>query len=298
MASNPNRIESALLEVTRSMEAAKSLLSAVHKKSKSNLDAVKSIQNLREELQLILSSVDEVAHPQFLFDPTSPKTAARIVAIVLASQPLKPLSALTEFYGSGVYAIYYRGKFDAYKPLAEADHPIYVGKADPKDKMATTPVEQGTTLWERLKEHRNVIKKIKDSDTVVLDDFYCRFLVVQTGFQLAAEAALIEYFKPIWNKETNVCHGIAMHGDDPGTRKNKRAPWHTLHPGVPWAWKPITVEFDGEKITKPVPDQYSKDQIRENIKQHFIKNPPHQSIEDLIRDFTFDMIQFASESGI
>jgi hypothetical protein len=56
------------------------------------------------------------------------------------------LSAISEFYGAGVYAIYYRGDYEHYRPLSGADHPIYVGKADPRNLLAKDAVAQGVKL--------------------------------------------------------------------------------------------------------------------------------------------------------
>jgi len=49
----------------------------------------------------------------------------------------------TEFVGAGVYALFYNGDFEAYKPVSGTDRPIYVGKAVPegarKGRRSTTP---------------------------------------------------------------------------------------------------------------------------------------------------------------
>ena len=55
--------------------------------------------------------------------------------------------------------------------------------------------------------------------------------------QNGAENYLIDLFKPIWNSEIGICYGFGKHGDDPGTRKNLRSPWDSLHPGRDWAYR-------------------------------------------------------------
>ena len=152
--------------------------------------------------------------------------------ITMIAQPRKPLANDERFYGSGVYAIYYNGAFPAYKAISKKEHPIYVGKADPADAGSKTAVEQGDRLSNRLNDHR---KNIGKAATLQLEDFEYRALVVQTGWQTAAEDYLIHLFKPIWNNEVKICYGFGKHGDDPGTRANLRSPWDTLHPGRVWA---------------------------------------------------------------
>ena len=67
----------------------------------------------------------------------------------------------------------------------------------------------------RLNEHRKNIAKA--ASTLRLDDFEYRALVVQTGWQSAAENYLIDLFKPIWNNEVGICYGFGKHGDAPET---------------------------------------------------------------------------------
>ena len=43
------------------------------------------------------------------------------MALALVAQPKQPLATVANFYGSGVYAIYYRGSFAAYAPLANTE---------------------------------------------------------------------------------------------------------------------------------------------------------------------------------
>ena len=97
---------------------------------------------------------------------------------------------------------------------------------------ATILSGEGDRLSNRLNDHR---KNIGKAATLQLEDFEYRALVVQTGWQTAAEDYLIHLFKPIWNNEVKICYGFGKHGDDPGTRANLRSPWDTLHPGRVWA---------------------------------------------------------------
>jgi hypothetical protein len=168
----------------------------------------------------------------------------RLIGETMVEQPRHKLATLHEFYGSGVYAIYFNGKHRAYKPISGKDTPIYAGKADPPTPLAATPVEQGAKLAGRLSEHA---KSIGNATNLDIADFDCRFLVVKSGLQKAAEDFLLNYFRPIWNQA--ICKGFGKHGDDPGTRGNTRSEWDTLHPGRAWASK------EGNKPNSKTPDQ-------------------------------------------
>jgi len=224
-------------------------------------------------------ALDPVRRPEAIFDPTNPKTAGRFVALTLVAQPRHGLGSLQEFYGAGVYAIYYKGPFEAYAPLCGVDHPIYVGKAEPQDPAAKDAIGQGVKLFGRLNEHAKNIRKA--TSTLSIDDFECRFLVVQSGFQTAAEDHLINFFKPIWNSETSICYGLGKHGDSASTRANKRSPWDTMHPGRKWA--DATTE-----------DQRAPELIRQRIAEHFTRHPPCKDIHQIFDEFTGHMRQWES----
>ncbi|MDP2137721.1 MAG: Eco29kI family restriction endonuclease [Candidatus Didemnitutus sp.] len=170
--------------------------------------------------------------------------------------PLVDLAA-HPFWGSGVYAIYYRGeKEPAYAPLSGTETPIYVGKVDPVDAFAESIEAQGKKLFQRLREHaRNIAKT--DLDPA---DFNYRAATIQSGMQAAVEEFMIGLFRPIWNKGVGVCHGLGKHGDSPRTRSNKRSPWDTMHPGRKWA-----------KGTKR--NQAERHVIVDRIKNHFVNYP-------------------------
>ena len=50
---------------------------------------------------------------------------------------------------SGVYALYYSGDFEGYAAISGKEHPIYVGKADPRDPTSQTAMDQGDRLSRR-----------------------------------------------------------------------------------------------------------------------------------------------------
>lgn len=242
--------------------------------------ARQALSGYAERLAEVAASYDPILRPSSMFDPSDPQTAGRIVALTLISQPLHELSSIPNFYGAGIYAIYYKGDFSPYSKLSNSDHPIYVGKADPANGSAKDAIAQGTKLSLRMAEHAKNIRKAES--TLSIDDFKCRFLIVQSGFQKSAEDYLINFFKPIWNSETRICFGLGKHGDSSETRGNKRSPWDTMHPGRGWA----------EKITH---DQKSPDQIVAEIEKHLTANPPYKDIHELFARFMTEMLQLNKE---
>lgn len=265
--------------------------------------AIKSLQRIKDDLQTVLAKplgkraaketgaliekeaaliseigalLDPIKRPQSTFDPSNPAIVGRVIALTLSAQERVPLGTVAPFYGSGVYAIYYKGAFDAYKGIAGTEHPIYVGKADPETDKAREVMAQGVRLHRRLNDH---VKSIKKADNLDINDFECRFLVVSSGWQVAAEEYLIRLFKPIWNSHTKLCFGIGKHGDAAETRANGRSPWDTMHPGRPWA------------ASKDIPDQKPKEKIVEEIENHLRKNPPYMTNADLLNRFIEDMRQ-------
>src|ERR1700693_2811640 len=90
----------------------------------------KTISEAYGKLVQMMASLDPIKHPGFVFDPSNPNIVGRIVGITMIAQDRKPLMNVERFYGSGVYAIYYKGNFPAYRAISKREHPIYVGKAD------------------------------------------------------------------------------------------------------------------------------------------------------------------------
>jgi hypothetical protein len=223
------------------------------------------------ELHEVLRAIDPIHLPPMVFDPANPVTFAEAIGNKLMVQDELLLEKIDDFrfYGSGVYAIYYKGNFGAYKPVSGTATPIYVGKADPP-KSAKSPKEQGDKLWSRIREHLGSIREVETycnanaiKGNLKVANFTFRYLVTVSGWQPAAEAYLISLFSPIWNKETKVVQGIGKHGDASDTRANERSRWDTLHPGRDWA------THEGNK-----PNRLSSEQIKELVLNHFKQFPP------------------------
>lgn len=226
-----------------------------------------AISDMKKALLQLERNIDPIRLPDAFFDPSEPRLIGHFVALALLSQERLPLGAITPFYGSGVYAIYYRGPADIYAPISGTETPIYVGKADPPTG-AKTVVEQETKLFGRLNEHRKNIEKVAGID---LKDFECRALAVQSGYQAAAENHLIRLFWPIWNNETKILFGIGKHGDAASTRANNKSPWDTIHPGRAWA--------------AGNPEAKSTESIRSEVAEHFRTKPIFRTTEDIFNAF-------------
>lgn len=252
----------------------------------SQLDAIardpahtaQSTRKLRESLQASIerlarleTDLDPIAQPHSVFDPSNPNVVGAFIAVALHAQPRVKLAAVEKFYGAGVYALYYDGDHPSYQPLVDTEHPIYTGKSDPVSPRAESPAAQGVKLSGRLQEHA---KSIRKAENLSLDDFTCRYLVVASGWQSAAERFLIEWFEPIWNNEMSICYGIGKHGDSPSKRGNDRSPWDTMHPGRDWAYRDPSM-----------PDKKPLAQIEDEIREHFRQVPPLRDQDDILHKF-------------
>ena len=114
---------------------------------------VKEISQAAERLNVLLADLDPVKRPNSIFDPGNPRTIGYFIAIALTAQPRRKLGSLTRQYGSGIYALYYNGDFELYRPIRRSETPIYVGQAAPGSENARTSIEQGLRLAARLNEH-------------------------------------------------------------------------------------------------------------------------------------------------
>ncbi len=229
------------------------------------------LETIADELRSRLLRLDPTKHPDSFFDPADPRLFGIFAALAMVGQERFPLAdmANSKFYGSGIYALYYKGPFRIYGPIANTEHPIYVGKADPAIPNARAPREQGDRLCGRLKEH---LRNIDKAENLELADFECRYLVVATGWQVAAENALIGLFRPVWNKEIGILLGFGKHGDSADTRKNKRSPWDVLHAGRKWA------------AADTIEDAKSPREIEAEVKTHFDEHTPVPDIPHIVKE--------------
>lgn len=171
------------------------------------------------------------------FNPLDKKNLGASVAEALLTKDAHPLGELPTFEGAGIYAIYYSGAFKPYNKLASLNAdgkfllPIYVGKAIPKGGRmgANLELPAGRVLQNRLKEHAD---SIKAADNLKIEDFHCRFLVVDDIWIPLGESLIIARFTPLWN---SLIDGFGNHDPGKGRHAGMRPRWDVLHPGRGWA---------------------------------------------------------------
>jgi hypothetical protein len=160
---------------------------------------------------------------------------------------------MSAFAGAGIYALYYTGDFAAYSKISERNRqgefgwPIYVGKAVPAGaRKALAPDKTTQALFKRLCEHA---ESIRLTDTLKIEDFFCRYLVVDDIWIPLGESLLIGNFSPLWNR---VLDGFGNHDPGNGRYNGKRPRWDVLHPGRAWAEKCQPREETGQLIVSEV----------------------------------------------
>lgn len=204
-----------------------------------------------------------------VFNPLHKTHLAESVRDHLLKRPLMPLPP-PRFRGAGIYAIYYAGPFPAYSRIVlsetadELAIPIYVGKAIPAgSRRGALGLEAQATddLYRRLRDHAGSIAEASNID---LNDFRCRYLLVDDIWIPLGESLLIATFKPIWNM---LVDGFGHHDQGASRRGQMKSAWDTLHPGRGWSQhverpNPSTVEditqtisdYLARVVTGPPPD--------------------------------------------
>ena len=185
------------------------------------------------------------------YNPLDKRNLGISVAEAMLSQDVVPLGTLRRFSGAGVYAIYYTGEFDVYRPIAELNKggniqtPIYVGKAVPpgarKGGLGLSD-EPSEALFCRLVQHA---ESIRGTNNLAIEDFFCRYLVVDDIWIPLGEALLIARFAPVWN---TVIDGFGNHDPGKGRYRGLCPVWDMLHPGRAWAKKCQSRSESVEKI--------------------------------------------------
>ncbi|MBF0968653.1 MAG: Eco29kI family restriction endonuclease [Actinomyces sp.] len=188
------------------------------------------------------------------FNPLAMENLAESIVHALHLQEPVPLALVPEFDGAGVYALYYHGKFPAYKVLADINaekliEPIYIGKASPSGaRKGIELATQTTALTKRLKDHK---KSIEAATNLEIEDFSARWLVMEDVWIALGESAMIRRHQPVWNARID---GFGNHAPGRGRAKGARPQWDTLHPGRTWAeaLPPTTKSY--EELNREVSD--------------------------------------------
>ena len=147
-------------------------------------------------------------------------------------QPCVPLLHVQDVEGPGIYALFYRGAFPAYQPIAATSHPIYVGKAEPPGgrKGVTQVDETQPAMQRRIAIH---LRSITAARNLEAEDFKCRHLAIVPVWITLAERFLVERYRPVWNQTLD---GFG-NNDQGRARSGVASWWDTLHPGRVWAEK-------------------------------------------------------------
>jgi hypothetical protein len=225
-----NEVSAALKALLEFNQPDATTLQALRDNSRALGKFLAEIHAAKSHLESLEQHVDATLTPKYVFNLNDPGTIGEVIVFKLEAEPTIPLEAVKPFYGSGIYALYYHGEFPAYQAISGTPCPIYVGKAGPQTPNASSPKTQGTSLFNRIKEHR--VKSIEKATNLTVADFSCRHLVVQSSLEKAAEEFLIRRYSPVWNDESKVCSGLGKHGDKARAEKSD---WDVLHPGRPWA---------------------------------------------------------------
>lgn len=177
------------------------------------------------------------------YNPLDKLNLGKSVAEALLEKPAIPLRDVREFEGAGVYALYYCGPNSLYNALsarnqAGANWPIYVGKAIPSGGRKGANLEgeaRGAALYSRLTKHRSSISDVEKYDeSLRVDDFWARYLVVDDIWIPLGESLLISKFRPLWNV---LIEGFGNNDPGGGRYNGARPLWDHLHPGRAWAFK-------------------------------------------------------------
>jgi hypothetical protein len=197
------------------------------------------------------------------YNPLDKTSLASSIAQAMLSRRVEPLPPGNAFVGAGIYAIYYKGSNKLYAPLIQANRrnfnwPIYVGKASAKSRRGSLSLESdpGDVLFKRLREHA---KSIDQATNLDIDDFKCRYLVVDDIWVPLGETLLLQKFSPLWN---HVIDGFGNHDPGGGRRVQARSSWDELHPGRTWATKQGASRKQKAEIERKVREYFSTRRTR------------------------------------
>jgi hypothetical protein len=165
------------------------------------------------------------------FNPLDKKNLGIAIAEELSNQAAVRLDQLDSFKGSGIYALYYTGPFQAYKVISQINagidvvQPIYVGKSGaPGSRKGQDGSKNERLLSTMIRTHRRNIEEVENLE---VSDFYVKRLIVDDIFIPLGESLMIASYTPLWNVYVD---GFGNNAPG-GNRPQVRSIWDTLHPG-------------------------------------------------------------------
>lgn len=188
------------------------------------------------------SSSDKVSEPVFdttPFNPLDTENLGNAIAKALLEKRSHPLSKLQSFPGAGIYALYYHGDFEAYQFMAAVNKkgpspqwPIYVGKAIPRGGRKGFLNDESferNPLYARLRKHA---ASVDAAQNLRVNDFTCRFLVLNDLWIPLGERLLITKFAPLWNL---IVEGFGNNNPGKHRASGIKSRWDLLHAGRSYA---------------------------------------------------------------
>lgn len=212
------------------------------------------------------------------YNPLDKENLAKSVANAFLVRPMTAFPT-ERFQGAGVYALYYTGQnmpYDLYEPIKVVNSvsrpaiPIYLGRSvsqgarKGKKKFGDPP---GPVLYNRLRIHA---ASIKQAINLNVNDFLCRYIIIDEIWVPLAESLLITTYAPVWNQAID---GFGIKTPGKGRVGQKRSEWDVLHPGRGFASNLATAIKTEVEL---------RDKVRKHIDQ-FV----YQESEELNKKFEF-----------
>lgn len=169
----------------------------------------------------------------FPFNPLQIPNVALTLALEVLEQEVHSLPPAKSFRGAGIYLLYYNGNFPLYAQISQLNKtdnpvaPIYVGKAVRKGSRKGVDFKPSSqpAVYSRIGNHA---KSIEKAENLSIQDFRCRYLVVEDAFISLAESVLISVFRPLWNQVVN---GFGNNPTGGPRSRQAKSDWDLLHPG-------------------------------------------------------------------
>jgi hypothetical protein len=113
----------------------------------------------------------------------------------------------------------------------------------------------GSALYGRLAEHGD---SIRGATNLHIEDFRCRYLVVDDIFIPLGESLLVANYSPVWNVTID---GFGNHHPGSGRYQQKRSSWDVLHPGRGWSAKLADSAHGVEVLTDRIERHFSRNTV-------------------------------------